>query len=269
MSERHIVRFGRTERIQHAILIITFLGLAATGLPLRFSEAAWAPALSRLFGGFAAAGLFHRAFATALLMLFVIHVSRLAIRVLRGDRTVLWGPASMVPQPPDLRDFYQHVRWFFGRGPRPVFERFTYWEKFDYWAVFWGMTIIGGSGLLLWFPESFARLLPGWVFNVALLLHGDEALLAVGFIVTIHFTNCHLRPRKFPMDLVIFTGTVTETELRHDRRAEYDRLVRTGQLDALAVEGPDPATLRRARIAGALGLTIGIGLVALIVYAVL
>ena len=49
-----------------------------------------------------------------------------------------------------------HIRWFVGGGPRPRFDRFTYWEKFDYWAVFWGMGIIGASGLLLWFPEFFA-----------------------------------------------------------------------------------------------------------------
>lgn len=27
-------------------------------------------------------------------------------------------------------------KWFVGKGPRPIFERWTYYEKFDYWAVF-------------------------------------------------------------------------------------------------------------------------------------
>ena len=121
-----------------------------------------------------------------------------------------------------------HFRWFVGLGPRPVFDRFTYWEKFDYWAVFWGMAIIGGSGLMLWFPVLFSRILPGWVFNIALLVHGEEALLAVGFIFTIHFFNGHLRPEKFPMDMVIFTGRVEEHEFQAERPAEYARLTAAG-----------------------------------------
>ena len=98
------------------------------------------------------------------------------------------------------------MKWFFGHGPRPQYGRWTYWEKFDYFAVFWGVAIIGSTGLLLWFPEFFTRLLPGWFINVATIIHSDEALLAVGFIFTIHFFNTHFRPEKFPMDTVIFTG---------------------------------------------------------------
>ena len=161
---------------------------------------------------------------------------------------------------------YQQFRWFFGRGPRPVFDRYTYFEKFDYWAVFWGMGIIGGSGLLLWFPVAFSRLVPGWVFNIALLVHGEEALLAVGFIFTIHFFNSHLRPGKFPMDMVIFTGRVTEHELQEERPAEYAR--RTGSAGVPPDAGPPS---RRAfvagRVIGTIAVTIGLALVALIIYA--
>ena len=200
-SERHYVRFGRAERLLHAGLMTSFLGLALTGLPLLFSDMRWAALLARLFGGFAVAGWLHRVFAIVLIAVFPLHLGRVARRIfVRGEAGLLWGPGSMVPQPRDLREFVEHMRWFLGRGPRPRFDRYTYWEKFDYWAVFWGMAIIGGSGLLLWFPVFFARFLPGWMFNVALLVHGEEALLAVGFIFTMHFFNGHLRPEKFPMD---------------------------------------------------------------------
>ncbi|MEK6630080.1 MAG: hypothetical protein AABY89_05020, partial [Acidobacteriota bacterium] len=144
------------------------------------------------------------------------------------DLGILWGPTSMVPQPRDVFELIAHLRWFVGLGPRPRFDHFTYWEKFDYWAVFWGMAIIGASGLVLWFPERFAHVLPGWVFNIAMLVHGEEALLAVGFIFTIHFFNGHLRPEKFPMDTVIFTGRVTAREMREERQDEYARLLKLG-----------------------------------------
>jgi hypothetical protein len=90
-------------------------------------------------------------------------------------------------------------------------------------TVFWGMFISGGSVFLLWFPQFFAAVLPGWVYNVALVIHGEEARLATGFIFTIHFFNSHFRPGKFPMDMVMFTGHVSEVELHEERPGEYDR----------------------------------------------
>jgi len=268
-DERFIVRFGRTDRVQHLVLFVCFLGLAATGLPLRFTEAGWAPWLARLFGGFALAGTVHRVLAIGLLVVFAVHLVRLVRRLAGGDWSILWGPNSMVPQPKDLQDLIGHVRWFLRKGPRPVFDRFTYWEKFDYWAVFWGMVIIGGSGLMLWFPQAFAYVLPGWMFNVALLIHGEEALLAIAFIVTIHFFNSHMRPSKFPMDLVMFTGVVEAGEYRRERPLEVARLEASGQLEQRLAPPPDPRFVHRARIVGAVAMVVGLTLFLMIVVAVL
>ena len=269
-SVRYIRRFGRTDRLLHGFLMLSFLGLALTGLPLLFGHTRWAAAIAWILGGIRVVGVFHRIFATILISVFLIHVGRLLRRiVIERDRSVLWGPSSLVPQPRDLRDLKQHLLWFLDRAPRPQFERYTYWEKFDYWAVFWGMAIIGGSGIMLWFPETFAHAVPGTVFNIALLVHGEEALLAVGFIFTIHFFNGHMRPSKFPMDMVIFTGTVTEKELEHERPAEYDRLKATGELERLQASPPNRSTWRTGRIVGTTAVTIGMILVGLIVVALL
>ena len=183
---------------------------------------------------------------------------------------MFWGPTSMVPQPRDVLDLYQHLRWFLGLGARPRFDRYTYWEKFDYWAVFWGMGIIGGSGLLLWFPSVFARVLPGWIFNIALLVHGEEALLAVGFIFTVHFFNSHLRPEKFPMDMVIFTGRVDAQELKEERPAEYARIFADSALaDARLVPAPTRRVWVLGRVIGTIAVVIGLSIVMLIAYALL
>jgi cytochrome b subunit of formate dehydrogenase len=265
---RHVRRFSRTDRILHGFLMFSFLGLALTGLPLVFSHAPWAAGLAGVMGGPPVTGLLHRFFATILIGVFVLHVGRLLRRVIvEKDYSIFWGPSSMVPQPRDLAELKGHIAWFLGQGPRPQFERYTYWEKFDYWAVFWGMAVIGGSGLMLWFPELFARIVPGWVFNIALLVHGEEALLAVGFIFTIHFFNGHLRPEKFPMDMVIFTGSVAEAELAHERPAEYERLRRSGDLDRLSVPPPRRSTWRLGRVIGTTAVTIGLTLVVLIIFA--
>jgi cytochrome b subunit of formate dehydrogenase len=272
MSDRDPVfirRFDAFDRTLHAFLMLSFLGLAATGLPLLFSDQPWARVLTRLLGSFEVAGWMHRVCALLLITVFSIHLSRIGKRLLRRDYSVLWGPTSMVPQPRDLADFLAHVRWFVGRGPRPRFDRYTYWEKFDYWAVFWGMGIIGASGLLLWFPEFFGRFMPGWIFNVAMLVHGEEALLAVGFIFTMHFFNGHLRPEKFPMDTVIFTGRVTLEEMRLERPDELARIERQGRLDAVRTDAPQAWVLRLGRTSGTIAIVVGLALVSLILYAIL
>jgi cytochrome b subunit of formate dehydrogenase len=239
-------------------------------VPLLFSEAPWARFLAMLFGGFHGAGLVHRFFGAALLAGAVFHVADVFWRAfVRDEKGLFWGPDSMVPQPKDFTDFYGQMKWFVGLGPQPKFERFAYWEKFDYWAVMWGTAIMGAAGLILWFPVLASRILAGWMFNVALFVHGAEAALAIGFIFAVHFFNGHLRPGKFPMDLVIFTGSLTDEELRHERAGQYDRLSREGALGGMVTAAPSPEEKRRARIVGTTGLTLGLGLFALIVYAVL
>ena len=261
-------RFDVYNRLLHGLLMFSFLGLAFTGIPLLFSDAPWAGRLASVFGGAHAAGRVHRVFASLLIACFVIHVWRLLHRLfVKKELEVLWGPASMTPQPRDLFEMIAHLRWFLRLGPRPPFDHFTYWEKFDYWAVFWGMGVIGGSGLVLWFPVFFAKFLPGSLFNVALLIHGEEGLLAVGFIFTIHFFNSHLRPEKFPMDPVIFTGRISEHELAEERPAEFERLAASRRLDEHPV-GPAPTWVGTlAKVVAVVAVTLGLTMVGLIAYA--
>jgi cytochrome b subunit of formate dehydrogenase len=269
-TPRYVLRFDTKSRILHIVTMTSFLGLSATGVPLLFSDAAWARGFAAILGGFRTAGVVHRVFGAALLAAVAYHLADVLWRAfVRGERGLLWGPTSMIPQPRDFKDFFKQMRWFFGAAERPRFEHFTYWEKFDYWAVLWGTLIMGAAGLLMWFPETASRIVPGWMFNVALFVHGAEATLAIGFIFVIHFFNGHLRPGKFPMDLVIFTGAVSDGELRHERADLYDRLAKNGELDTMFVPAPTARELRRSRIIGSLGLTIGVALVLLIVYAVL
>src|SRR5512137_688533 len=259
-SNRHYRRFGPIEIVMHAFMMISFIGLALSGVPLLFSDHTWAGGLVTLMGGFRGAALIHRISAVIMTVLFVGHIVRVFVRAFLAEDWLayFWGPYSMVPNLKDGQDIVGMFKWFFGKGPRPQFDRYTYWEKFDYWAVFWGMFIIGGSGFMLWFPVFFSQFLPGWVFNVATIVHGEEALLAVGFIFTIHFFKGHLRPEKFPMDLVIFTGRLPEHELKDERPVEYARLVEQGQLTAIEAPVPTAETVLFSRILGSIGLVLGV-----------
>jgi hypothetical protein len=108
----------------------------------------------------------------------------------------------------------------------------------------------------MWFAPFFAKFLPGSWLNAALILHGEEALLAVWFIFTIHFFNTHLRPGSFPMDLVIFTGKETEKELREKHPQEYQRLLKEGRLELTEV-APSRELKNLGRVVGSIIIFIG------------
>jgi cytochrome b subunit of formate dehydrogenase len=265
-------RFTRFNRVLHVLMIISFMSLAWTGMTLKFSYTGWAKVLSHAFGGFQAAGTLHRIAATIMFGIFFAHLYDLVVyrRAKFGSfRKLLFNPDTMLPTRKDLQDVVGSFKWFLGKGPRPRYGRWTYWEKFDYFAVFWGMVVIGSTGLFLWFPELFTHILPGSLINVATIVHSDEALLATGFIFTVHFFNTHLRPEKFPMDLVIFTGSMPVEEFREDKPFEYDRLSASGELESQLVEAYPRIVIRAVRFFAWAALGIGLLMVVMIIYAML
>ena len=264
-GQTHFRRFTRWWRLAHLVGALSIMLLALTGLTVLFSGSAWAPAVMQLLGGPASAGVLHRIGAIGFMGVFFIHLIYFAIHISRTWRTFEWfGPNSLIPNWDDLTDAIAMFRWFFGLGPRPVLDHFSYWEKFDYWAPFWGMTIIGVSGVMMWFPAVTASFLPGWVFNVAAIVHGEEAILAVVFLFTVHFFNNHFRPDKFPLDTTMFTGSVPLEHYRHEHRREYDRLVASGELDKYLVAAPSTPMARGSSILGTVLIIIGLTLLALV-----
>lgn len=269
-SERQVVRFSRLERVLHIIMIVSFISLALTGMTLKFSYTGWANVLSRLLGGYQSAGYIHRIAAVFMFGIFFAHLYNVLIhkRKEAGSlRGLLFGPYTMLPTKQDLREFVASIKWFLNLGPRPEYGRWTYWEKFDYFAVFWGVFIIGSTGLMLWFPEFFTQFMPGWFINVATIIHSDEALLAVGFIFTVHFFNTHLRPEKFPMDLVIFTGRVPLEEFMEERPREYEALKKSGELENMMADPYPPIVLRTVKVFAWIALSFGFLLIVMIIYA--
>jgi cytochrome b subunit of formate dehydrogenase len=269
-EDRHYMRFSRLNRILHILMILSFISLALTGMSLKFSYTTWAAIMSRFFGGFESAGYIHRFAATVMIGVFIAHLVDLFRRKHREKtplKDMIFGKNAMMFNRKDLDDLIASVKWFIGKGERPAYGRWTYWEKFDYFAVFWGMVVIGSTGLTLWFPELFTHVIPGYLINVATIVHSDEALLAVGFIFTVHFFNTHLRPEKFPMDTVIFTGRMPVEELAEDKPMEYQQLVESGELEKHLVEAYPPIVMRAIRFFGWTAVALGLGMVVLIVYA--
>jgi len=249
------------------------VGLALTGMMLKFANMPWAKFLADLLGGVEIAGRIHRISAVITFGYFFAHffsMIRAKFKTRTSWKQLIFVKRSLWFNKKEVRDFIGTIKWFLGLGPRPKYGRWTYWEKFDYMAVFWGVGIIGMSGLILWFPELFTKIFPGWFINVAMIIHSDEALLAVGFIFTVHFFNTHLRPESFPLDPVIFTGIVPLDEYKEDRPTEYKYLKDSGKLKkSVVLKEITPKKLLAIRIFGYSFLFIGIALILLIIYSML
>jgi cytochrome b subunit of formate dehydrogenase len=274
-SARAYVRFQPVHRIAHAVLMTSFLGLVLTGLPMRYSHLEWVQAVTRSLGGFTSTGQWHRILGIANSSCLVFYVIWFGGLLVIGPGAgvsrlrYIFGPDSPVPNRRDVSDLARMLRWFVGRGPKPTFERWTYWEKFDLWAASADIILIGATGFVLWFPNQFSALLPGKALNVADLVHGKLALLATGFVFAIHFFNANLRPEKFPMDVSILTGLVSEEEMAEERPEWLRRLHETGQWKEYVAEAPSSGRMTLAILSGALALAVGILLLVGMLVAVL
>ncbi|MEW6688939.1 MAG: cytochrome b/b6 domain-containing protein [Pseudomonadota bacterium] len=265
LQGKHYQRFGPVWRLAHLVFALSVMTLVLTGMTVLFPETAWAKAVAAMFGGPRTTAIVHRVAAAVMLGIFFLHLVYLVFRVGRNWRGFDWlGPASLVPWWQDLKDIVAMFEWFFGLRPRPQFDRWTYWEKFDYWAVFWGMAIIGGSGMMLAFPRETASVLPGWTFNVATIVHGEEAILAAVFLFTVHFFNNHFRPDKFPLDIVMFTGAVPLEEFKREHALEYERLRQSGELARRLVDAPSRPMTLGSKILGFTLIAIGLALLTLV-----
>ncbi|NOQ45546.1 MAG: hypothetical protein GQ559_02555 [Desulfobulbaceae bacterium] len=264
----YIERFNVFQRIIHLTIIISFLTLALTGMALKFAPEPWAQTIAYFGGGFVVLGALHRFMAIITFFYFFLTMILLHTKWRESGKSLLgfiFDPDGLVPNHNDIKEMLATLKWFFG-GPRPNYGRWTYWEKFDFMAVFWGIAVIGSSGLVLWFPEQFSYIFSGSWLNIATIIHSDEALLASGFIFTIHFYNTHLRPQKWPLDPIIFLGKMTVEELQHERPREYAQLVKSGKLDKLTSEkAPEGWLIKLSYVFGLFVVTTGCFLIIAII----
>ena len=265
-EHKYIERFRPWWRAAHLAFALCLMTLSLTGMAVFYSKTTWAASFVQWLGGPQVAAKIHRVAGVMILAIFILQILYFVVKVLPKWRTFKWfGHTSLIPSLQDGKDIIAMFQWFFGKGPRPVFGRWNYLERFDYWAPFWGLTIVGGSGVMLWFKEATAAVWPGWMFNVASLAHGEEAFLAIVFLFTVHFFNNHFRPDKLPPpDVVMFTGAVDLDEFKREHTLEYEELVRTGKLQERLVDRPSPAMTLSAKILGIVLLIFGLTLLALV-----
>ncbi|SHH98319.1 formate dehydrogenase subunit gamma [Desulfosporosinus lacus] len=222
MEKKHVFqRFDLHLRIQHIGMFTSFIVLTITGLPIKFEQNLVSQWIVSIFGGFDNLFAVHLFAGAVMLVDFVYHLLYLVIYPMVTKKLSL----AILPKGKDVLDVIHDVQYLLGlRKDPPKFDRYTYKEKFDYWAVFWGMAIMGGSGLMMWFPQIFTRYMPRWVIDSTRYAHTDEAILAISAIFIWHFFNSHFSPRFFPMNHVWYRGTITREEMEEDHPLELERL---------------------------------------------
>ncbi|HJW84999.1 MAG TPA: c-type cytochrome domain-containing protein, partial [Anaerolineae bacterium] len=250
-EHRSYTRFSAWQRIEHAILILSFTTLAVTGLPQKFAEAPISQTLIALLGGIETVRIIHRVAAIILMAQSIYHVMAVLHRVI-----VRRAALSMFPVFEDFRHLFQDVLFYLGlRKHRSFYGRYSYAEKAEYLAVVWGTLIMILTGFMMWNPIATAQLLPGEAIPAAKVAHGGEAVLAVLAIILWHFYNVHIRHFNTSM----FTGKLSREDMQHEHPAELAFL----ESDR-APRPVSPDVFRRQRvflpIAGVLALALGVGL---------
>jgi cytochrome b subunit of formate dehydrogenase len=234
-GKKYFFRFTLNQRVQHFILAASVIILVLSGMPLKFYDAFWAPYLYRLFGGITAAPIVHKVAGAILVILFVYHIFYLIYVIYKfqivplmkkeglsvGKVLKLLVTQPFIPNLKDARDIRDLLKYlFYFSDERPHGDNFTWKEKFDYWAPFWGMLVIGLTGLVMWNKVLATKLLPGSIINFSLIAHSDEALLAALFLFIWHWYNVHFSIAVFPMGTVFLTGYLSE-ELMVEEHYEY------------------------------------------------
>jgi len=230
-------RFARSDRVQHAVMAISFIVLAVTGLPQKFIYANnhVLDDTIDLLGGIETVRVVHRWAATVLMLATVYHVIAVGYRVL-----VRRVRLCMMPRFQDVVDAWQSVRYNLGLArERPRMDRFTWEEKVEYWSLVWGTVVMIVTGFMLWNPIATARFLPGEFIPAAQVVHGGEALLAILAVLVWHFYAVHLRSFNRSM----FTGWMSEHEMEEEHPLELERIKAAAEPDV------DPLDVhRRERI---------------------
>jgi cytochrome b subunit of formate dehydrogenase/nitrate/TMAO reductase-like tetraheme cytochrome c subunit len=230
---RSVIRFDIHQRIQHWLMLSGVILLGITGWPLRGAgtfgnapiiggrdAAPYSEAFMKIFGGAEGAAMWHRVGAVLIIASSLYHLFYLTF--LAAQKRL---PLSMLPGPKDAVDMRDNILFMLGvKKERPKFDRYMYLEKFDYWAVFWGIVMMVGTGFIFWFPAFFAAWAPSWLITSALIIHGEEATLAILFLFVVHFYNVHLKPSIFPMNWAWLNGRISVEMMKHEHPLEYDRM---------------------------------------------
>ncbi|HEY3313334.1 MAG TPA: cytochrome b/b6 domain-containing protein [Anaerolineales bacterium] len=218
LHEKTYQRFKIGQRWEHMLLFLSATTLLLTGLPQKYRDMSWSQYLLSTPERLELIRQIHHIAAIVLILEAVYHLGRaiflLARRKLPGDMFPTWQ---------DVHDAGQMIQYLlFMRKDKPKFGKYNFEQKVTYWVIFFGFTFMIVSGLIIWFPVFFTQFLPGGVVPAAKLMHSTEAIVAAIFIIIWHIYHVHIQR----LNLSIFTGRLSEKEMREYHAKELERLDR-------------------------------------------
>lgn len=245
VAHRLYLRMTVHERMQHAVLVLSFMTLVVTGFMLRYPEAWWVVAIRNLSSqAFELRSWAHRIAGVVMVSAGLWHVYYLAFTV--PGRSLF---RALLPRWRDLTDPWKVMRYNLGLAPtKPEFGRFSYIEKAEYWALVWGTILMGVTGAILWFENTSMGLFTKLGFDISRTVHFYEAILATLAIVVWHLYFVVFNPDIYPMNLAWLTGRMSEREMLEEHPAQLAELKRAASQaaaadheDGVAADADDPA----------------------------
>jgi formate dehydrogenase subunit gamma len=228
---RHFLRFTLGQRVEHMVVMVACVVLLLTGLPQKYNTASWSQPFIETPDRLNILQTIHHIFAVILIVECLYHVGR-AIYLLARRKL---SPA-IFPTTQDLADAWQMIKYLLYLAPeKPRFGRYNYEQKFMYWLVFFALGVLTFSGLIIWFPILATRVLPGGIVPAAKLAHSTEAIVTAVFLLIWHTYHVHIE--RF--NTSVFTGYISEDDLRAYHSKEYERLAGSGASNA---KGKNQAT---------------------------
>jgi len=193
------------ERLQHALLAISFLTLVWSGFALKYPDQWWARPMLLWEAARPVRSVIHRVAAVIFMAVAAMHVISLVTSTrLRGH----WR--HLMPKAQDIREGMGTFAYNLGlTSERPAVSDHSYIEKAEYWAVVWGAAVMILSGVTLWANDFALAWLPKNVLDVATSIHFYEAVLATLAILVWHFYSVIFDPDVYPLDTAAITGFST------------------------------------------------------------
>ena len=196
------VRMDQWERVQHALLAVSFFVLVWTGFALRYPDEWWSRPALAWEKTWPVRGTIHRAAAAVMVAASLLHVVLLIV-----DQKLRRRWKGFLPVWQDFREALYGMQWALGlRRTQPFRSAHSYIEKAEYWAVVWGTAVMSITGVFLWANNWTLHYLPKWWIDFSRTIHFYEALLAFLSILVWHFYMVIFDPDIYPMDPAWLTG---------------------------------------------------------------
>lgn len=226
-SPQTVLRFTLSERLQHLLLLSSLIVLALTGLSLMFYDTALGRLMIKLEGGYQGRGTIHRIAALVLIAVGIYHHAY--ILFFQRGNTLL---RNYLFKAGDLKRAMQNLRFSMGRvATPPYWGKFSLAQKLQYFGVVVGVVSMIVTGLVLWIGPAAIALIPKWLMDLTVIVHGYEGLLIFLILFLWHLYNVHLAPGNFPMNMSWITGRIAVDECRTRYPGEYERLIESGELE--------------------------------------